>query len=138
MRKRWVDLEYYLLTMRQIESAITKKICFYVFSEGDEKDFEILKSVSSKVVLCMGMSEQQSFLHICCADLILAGCSSFSIIAGALSYNTKIVPNRDWLTIPDDEEWIIADDKTGIAKKDLENIKKMKVSAYKAIDQMDE
>ena len=124
MRKRWVDLDYYLIVMKQVESIIPKKCCFYIFSEGEEKDFEILKTVSSEVKLCVKMNEQQSFLHICHANMILAGCSSFSIIAGALNYNLKIVPNRDWLTIPEEEEWIKADIETGISESDLNKVSK--------------
>ena len=115
MKKRWLELSYYSSLMKQFLETVTKPedLRFYVFSEGEEKDFEELKQVSSNITFCLDMSAERSFVHLCYADLLVTAPSSFSIVAGAIQKGIKIVPERDWLTIPDTEEWVRADCESG-------------------------
>ncbi len=124
MQRRWLELSYYAQLMKTItelakENRFDRKLHFYIFSEGKEEDFKELTVLHSgdapapDITLCLDVSAESSFLHICRADLILTAPSSFSIESGAINPCKKVVPDRDWLTYPSNEEWLVADADTG-------------------------
>ena len=126
MKKRWLELSYYEKIIDQISSmcADKERLRFIVFSEGEEKDFRSLTEFHSNITMCLNMSAEQSFLHLCYADILVTAPSSFSIIAGAINKGIKVVPDRDWLTIPNNEEWVKADSESGniLSKQGLEMV----------------
>ncbi len=124
MAKRWLELKYYSNLIKQLSCGPlkNKKTHFYIFSEGLESDFIELKCLSDmfRLSFCLDMSAPDVFLHICHADMILAAPSSFSIEAGAICRGKKIVPDREWLLIPDTEEWGRASEDGFIDERKLE------------------
>ncbi len=108
MQMRWLELSYYTAVMKTILDVKREDqtIRFYVFSEGEEADFEELRIPGAEITYCLGMSAEESFLHICHADMVVAAPSSFSIEAGAINKNLKIVPDKEWLTYPKTSEWL--------------------------------
>ena len=125
MNRRWMELDYYVKLMSTLTEVLHPDPHFYIFSEGREEDFEELKSVrlpdgrNAVLTFCLDMPAPASFLHICHADVILAAPSSFSIVAGAICPGKKIVPDRDWLIIPDNDEWIRADEEGSVKNVNL-------------------
>lgn len=108
MLDRWLDNDYYAAVMRHILdiSKNPDNVCFYLFSEGDEAQFDDLKGITDHFKVFTSLSAEDTFINICHADIIVAAPSSFSIIAGAFTYALKLYPDKGWLTIPDTKEWV--------------------------------
>ncbi|MCR5249795.1 MAG: hypothetical protein K6E50_04235 [Lachnospiraceae bacterium] len=125
MRSRWLDTDYYIRIASMLEREVFPEggIRFYVFSEGKKEDFPEFDALSSPVEFCLDMPEQQCFLHMCHADLLVTAASSFSIVSGAINPHVKIVPDRKWLIFPDTEEWIVATEDGEIGASGRERLK---------------
>lgn len=108
MLDRWLDNDYYAAVMRHILdiSRNPDNVYFYLFSEGDEAQFDDLKGITDHFKVLTSLSAEDTFVNICHADIIVAAPSSFSIIAGAFTYSLKLYPDKGWLTIPDTKEWV--------------------------------
>ena len=108
MLDRWLDNGYYALVMRTVLELAQKpeNVYFYLFSEGDRAQFKDLLDITSNLTILTDLSAEDSFINICRSDIIVAAPSSFSIIAGAFSYGLKLFPDKKWLTIPDNDEWV--------------------------------
>ncbi len=130
MNRRWMELGYYTRLMKDLaencpEAGNKKDLHFYVFSEGREENFAELTDIVMnngkrlKITFCLDMAAPASFLHICHADIILAAPSSFSIEAGAICRGLKIVPDRDWLIVPDNDEWCRVDEEGVLKGKNI-------------------
>ncbi|MBQ9590311.1 MAG: hypothetical protein IJR29_09025 [Butyrivibrio sp.] len=107
MLARWLDISYYANVMKTILkiSENSQMVHFYLFSEGDKSQFDELFSITDNLKILTDLSAEDSFINLCHADIIVTAPSSFSIIAGAFSYGLKLYPDKDWLTIPDTNEW---------------------------------
>ena len=109
MLARWLDNSYYASVMNKIIDCAgnADKVHFYIFSEGDKHQFDDLAEITPNMEVLTDLSAEDSFVNLCHADIIVTAPSSFSIMAGAYSYALKLYPDKDWLTIPETEEWQI-------------------------------
>ncbi|MCR5727937.1 MAG: alpha-1,2-fucosyltransferase [Lachnospiraceae bacterium] len=124
LKKRWLDEDYYISLMGKILGfGSTDNIRFYIFSEGNKEDFSKINMFNGDVEFCLDMSPIDSFIHMCRADLLIVGLSSFSYDPGLINKSLKIASDRFWNPYPDNGEWIIAD-KFGMIEKDKEDILK--------------
>ena len=121
MRKRWLDESYYVKVIESIEEQLKdkeKEAVFYIFSEGDVDDFPELKKLE-RVKFCLDMPAVESFVHMCRADLLVTGLSSFSYDPGLINPVKKIAPKKFWNPYPKNGEWIFADENGNIAEEEL-------------------
>lgn len=126
IRKRWLDNTYYEAVIKQIlaEAQTGIRIRVYIFSEGDKEDFKELETLACPVTCFLNTSIVESFIHMCRADILVVGLSSFSADPGHINPSLKIVPSRFWGTHPDNGEWIVADEEGNISEEDRQKIKK--------------
>lgn len=108
MLDRWLDNSYYAAVMNTILKCApdSEKVFFYLFSEGDKEQFSDLFGITPNLTILTNLSAEDSFINICRADIIVTAPSSFSVIAGSFSYALKLYPDKEWLTIPNTDEWI--------------------------------
>ena len=106
---RFQNNSYYLNILNKIvnNSNITKPICLYVFSQGQECDFDDFK-IYDNVIFCLDMNPYDSFLHLVNADVLLTSKSSFSYYPAFLSDGIKVCPADFWHPYPDNDYWILA------------------------------
>ena len=124
IRKRWLDEEYYVNIINEILQMDTKKkLKFYIFSEGKKEDFVLLNNLKDiDMQFCLDMPATDSFIHMCRADLLIVGLSSFSYDPGLINPALKIASDKFWNPYPENGEWIIAEENgqlTGDGKKSL-------------------
>ena len=77
------------------------------------------------------MNMIDSFIHMCRADLLVVGLSSFSADPGYINPALKIVPSRFWGKHPDNGEWIVADEKGIMMAEDVALLKERIIQEYK-------
>ena len=108
--ERFQKNSYYLNILNKIvtNSNITKPLCLYVFSQGQESDFDDFK-IYDNVIFCLDMNPYDSFLHLANADLLLTSKSSFSYYAAFLSDGIRICPAVFCHPYPDNDCWLLAD-----------------------------
>lgn len=123
-RKRWLDEDYYVRVMNTVISSLKdrEKIRFYIFSEGREEEFPKIGNMETKIRFCLDMSAVESFIHMCYAKILIVGVSSFSYDPGLINPFVKIVPKKLWNPIPDNGEWIIADNEGNIPDGNIDKI----------------
>ncbi len=110
MKKRWLSEEYYITVMEKIKEILAgRKMRFYIFSEGVKEDFPLINKMDADICFCLDMGAVDSFIHMCRADLLVVGLSSFSYDPGLINTNLKIASDRFWCPYPDNGEWILAD-----------------------------
>lgn len=86
---RWLDLEYYSTIIDKINSELTlKALDIHIFSEGQAEDFKSL--IRDNVTLQLGGSDLEAFHHMCAADILVTGQSSFSIMASYFNRGVTI------------------------------------------------
>ena len=130
---RWLDNSYYMSVLEQILSVIDEKekLKIYIFSEGDNKDFAEFEQLPCPIEFCLNMNVIDSFIHMCWADLLVVGLSSFSADPGHINPALKIVPSRFWGKHPDNGEWIVADEQGIMTAEDVALLKERIIQDYK-------
>jgi len=108
--KRWLDNKYFLNALKQVLSNLKteNKIMIYLFSEGVENDFQEFKQFSN-LQYCLDWSDQDCFLHMIMADLLITSKSSFSYNAALLSDGILVCPKEFWHGYPETENWFLCD-----------------------------
>lgn len=108
---RWQNNEYFKNVLNNVIKTlkIDKQIDIYLFSQGRETDFEEFNTFQN-LRYCLGMSAQDSFLHMIAADLLITSKSSFSYKPALMSEGIKICPNNFWHGYPNDCKWILVDE----------------------------
>lgn len=86
---RWLDLTHYRNIIWNLNRELGKNtIEIYVFSEGRPEEFEDL--AADNVNLVLGGSDLAALHHMCSADILVTGQSSFSIMAAYFNKGTTI------------------------------------------------
>ena len=98
-----------------------KKISIYIYSQGEEKDFEEFKAFP-QINLCLNMDVQQTFLNMVYADLLITSKSSFSYKPALLNKGIKVCPKDFWHGYPKAEDWILVNEKLEFSYSKNENI----------------
>jgi hypothetical protein len=80
---RWLEIYDYKKQLDYIRKKYGK-VKFHILSEGNPKDFDLIKN--EDVNLCINNGDLESFNMMCSSDILITGLSSFSILA---SYLTK-------------------------------------------------
>lgn len=108
MSKRWLSLDYFENIVKQVSEEIGSLLDIYLFSQGDKKDYQCFEKYGN-VIYCFDMSDQESFLHMVRADILVISKSSFSYKPALLADSIRICPPDFWHGYPEDEKWIVAD-----------------------------
>lgn len=108
MSKRWLSLDYFENIVRQVSEKIGDQLDIYLFSQGDKKDYQCFEKYGN-VIYCFDMSDQDSFLHMVRADILVISKSSFSYKPALLADGVRICPPDFWHGYPESEKWIVAD-----------------------------
>ena len=86
---RWLDLMHYANIIQNLNRELGRdNIKIYVFSEGQYDDFTDL--ADENVYLILGGSDLEAVQHMCAADILVTGQSSFSIMAAYFNRNFTI------------------------------------------------
>ena len=86
---RWLDLDYYAGIIDKFNSELGLELLdIHIFSEGQPEDFKVL--VRENITLQLGGSDLEAFHHMCAADILITGQSSFSIMASYFNRGTII------------------------------------------------
>lgn len=109
LTKRWLSVEYFVNIVRQVKEQLGDSLDIYLFSQGKKEDYKIFEEFSN-VTYCFNMSEQNSFLHMVRADILVISKSSFSYKPALLADGIRICPPDFWHDYPDDERWIVANE----------------------------
>lgn len=108
MSKRWLSLDYFENIVKQVSEKTGDLLDIYLFSQGDKKDYQCFEKYGN-VRYCFDMSDQESFLHMVRADILVISKSSFSYKPALLADGIRICPPDFWHGYPEDEKWIVAD-----------------------------
>ncbi|GAA4459038.1 hypothetical protein GCM10023189_32170 [Nibrella saemangeumensis] len=108
---RWLDNKYYHNVLLNALKIIPKDklVSVYLFSQGKEDEFSSFKEFGN-VHLCLNMNDQQSFLHMIYADLLITSRSSFSYKPALLNRSIKICPITFWHGYPNTKDWVLAEE----------------------------
>ena len=85
--------ELYMLMIQQFNEAFEnqpKKCKFHVYSEGDEKDFEIYTKEAENVILHLNEPLDKTFTDLVYGDVLIIAPSALSYTAGMLSASKVI------------------------------------------------
>lgn len=86
---RWLDLTHYKNIIENINRELGRdNVMIFVFSEGEVEEFEDL--AEENVLLVLGGSDLEAVHHMCAADILVTGQSSFSIMAAYFNKNFTI------------------------------------------------
>ena len=120
--KRWLDNLYFVNILCQVleNLKIERKIAIYLFSEGLEDDFPEFNQFPN-LQLCLNWSDQDSFLHMVMADLLITSKSSFSYNAALLSDGILVCPKDFWHGYPQTDNWIFCDNNGILDHKKFKN-----------------
>lgn len=123
-KQRWLNNEYYINVLNKILPLIPRErqIKIYLFSQGKREDFSEFNKYR-EIKYCLDISEQDTFVALTNADILITGKSSFSYDAALLSGGIKICPENFWCSYPDWEEWILAGDNGELELWQLERVK---------------
>ena len=108
---RWQNNAYFsnVLTNYLRTLRTEKTIAIYLFSQGEESDFEDFKHFPN-LHFCLEMNAQDSFLHMVYADCLITSKSSFSYKPALLNRGTKVCPKDFWHGYPESKDWILSDE----------------------------
>jgi hypothetical protein len=83
---RWLELDYYVEILNNLNKELGKdNLNILIFSEGKVDDFKQL--FNSNVSFQLGGSDLEALHHMCSADILITGQSSFSIMASYFNKN---------------------------------------------------
>ncbi|WP_282148866.1 hypothetical protein [Algibacter lectus] len=107
---RWQNNDYFKNVLLSVVNTIKteKPLAIYLFSQGDEKDFQEFNEFKN-LNFCLDMSAQDSFEHMVYADLLITSKSSFSYKPALLSKGIKVCPEDFWHGYPKTKDWVLAD-----------------------------
>lgn len=109
MSKRWLSLAYFENIVKQVSEKVGDRLDIYLFSQGDRKDYQCFEKYGN-VIYCFAMSDQDAFLHMVRADILVISKSSFSYKPALLADGVRICPPDFWHGYPEDGKWIVADE----------------------------
>lgn len=120
---RWLDDEYYINVMRKLQDLFPKDIMFWIYTDGSENDIRMitdLKIWGNKIkVFPWGSNVFETFHSMVCADILVVGKSTFSVLAGLLSHGKKIAypwsPHCNFLS----KEFVKADENGNFDSSEL-------------------
>jgi hypothetical protein len=117
---RWQNNTYFsnVLTNYLKTLQTEKEIAIYLFSQGEESDFEDFKHFPN-LHFCLDMNAQDSFLHMVYADCLITSKSSFSYKPALLNKGTKVCPKDFWHGYPTTNDWILAENDGELIHKAL-------------------
>jgi hypothetical protein len=110
-KNRWLANEYFIKVVQRIKSVLVEhnNIDIHLFSQGiisDFSEFEELKNV----VYHLNEDPHTTFHSMVVADILILSPSSFSYKAGMISNGLKIAKYPWWHEIPENTEWIRANE----------------------------
>ena len=111
LQMRWQSNDYFTKVLAQVVKNVkaTKPIAIHLFSQGEKEEFSEFKKFKN-MHFCLGMSAQDSFLHMVNADLLITSKSSFSYKPALLSNGIKVCPENFWHGYPKSTDWILVND----------------------------
>jgi len=111
LKLRFQNNSYYINILDTINESIGNKrnIVFYLFSQGENNDFEEFQKYKN-LIFCLDTSPIQSFLHMIYADILITSKSSFSYKPALLSKGLKLCPSGFWHDYPNEKDWIVVDE----------------------------
>ncbi|MBP3468637.1 MAG: hypothetical protein J6K26_03870 [Lachnospiraceae bacterium] len=109
MTKRWLSLDYFKNIVRQVSEIVGDRLDIYLFSQGDPAAYRCFEEYGN-VIYCFDMPDQDSFLHMVRADILVISKSSFSYKPALLSDGIRICPPDFWHGYPEDEKWVAAEE----------------------------
>lgn len=94
---RWLDLTHYRNIIDNLNGELGRdNITIYVFSEGKAEEF--IDLAEENVFLVLGGSDLEAVHHMCAADILVTGQSSFSIMAAYFNKNfTVYTPLKNFM-----------------------------------------
>jgi hypothetical protein len=82
---RYTSNEYYLNIINKLRKEYCDKhICFHIYSEGNESEFYCFKNIDT--ILHINEDVIKTFIGLIDSDVLVQSISSFSYVAGLLSY----------------------------------------------------
>lgn len=108
--KRILGNDYYSNVLKKVLEIYRteKESHIYLFSQGEPEDFPEFKEFQN-LHWCFDMCEQQSFLHMVYADLLITSKSSFSYKPALLNKGIKVCPIDFWHGYPNTDDWMLCD-----------------------------
>jgi len=83
---RWIEFDHYMKIINNLNSNIgNENLDIHIFSEGTVADFSIFNQ--ENVTLQLNGSDLEALHHMCSADILVTGQSSFSIMAAYFNMN---------------------------------------------------
>ncbi len=125
LQMRWQNESYFINVLKNVVNTIRtiKPIAIFLFSQGDNKNFQNFNQFYN-LTFCLNLSDQDSFVHMVYADILITSKSSFSYKPALLSNGIKLVPQNFWHGYPNSNDWIIVDDN---GEFDYELLKTIKI-----------
>ncbi len=119
--RRFLPVSYYQTIIKEFLNAYhgKKRIRIYLFSEGTQEEFTDLQSEQYELIYCLNQKPQDSFLHMCYADLLICGVSAFSIQPGLINQNIKFFPQNFASYNEFGEGWHMADATGHLIERDI-------------------
>ncbi len=107
---RFNSNEYFIKVLNQVFQMLDtdKEIHVYFFSQGKPENYPEFSEVKN-LHWCFNLGEQDSFLHMVYADLLITSKSSFSYKPALLNDGIKVCPKDFWHSYPKTTDWILAD-----------------------------
>lgn len=101
-------MEYFVKVLQNVLKITdtTKPIAIYLFSQGTKSDFAKFEHFNN-IHFCLDRKEQDSFLHMVHADVLICSKSSFSYMPALLNKNSKVCPKRFWHGYSKTKDWIM-------------------------------
>ena len=120
---RWLDSDYYTTVLSLIIKNVktNKPITVYLFSEGEQKDFQEFEQFPD-IHWCLDMSAQNTFLHMVYADLLITSKSSFSYKPALMNDGIKVCPRDFWHSYPNQPKWILVENDGTFDTNRLNNV----------------
>jgi len=118
---RWQSEQYFLRILDSIlqVNSDTRPIRVWLFSQGHPADFIAFTS-RPNVTLCLDVDEQNTFVMMATADVLVTSRSSFSYKAALLNTGVKICPDEFWHSYPpQDPTWIIVEGQAEVSTETL-------------------
>jgi hypothetical protein len=111
LQMRWQNNDYFETVLKEVvtNTQTNKPIAIYLFSQGENKDFETFNKFKN-LNFCLDMDAQSTFLHMVMADLLITSKSSFSYKPALLNNGIKVVPTNFWHGYPKTNDWIQVDE----------------------------
>jgi hypothetical protein len=108
-KARWLENSYFIEVLKKVYQGIqSKPIAVHVYSQGSIEEFEEFKQFP-EVIFHLDEDAFQTFHGMVLSDILVTSPSDFSYIAGILSKGIKIAKMPYWHFVPQNQEWVHAD-----------------------------